>query len=351
MGFGRKGWAIVLFFGFMVGIVRAEPPSISSVWIGDLELKGAKDVLLSRDDLTPRGEILIEGEAVAYGGNVGKVEVSLDGGRSWQEAEGRERWHYRFVPVPHRPYDLTLRVTDSNGVSSHPLVDFGLVRLTYIPVMLVELVQQKAEELALAYMSRDLERYMGLISRDYVNYPRGWMKLKKAIEYDFKSLNNVVLRFTVNQVFRMGGHLLAELHWRLVHAGLTEPEEGDVTVRFDRTDRMKVLLQKGDLYFSEAPIGYDAKIQIIPEMREEVTIVIIDRDKAGAGSVPAHVRIDAPPFQGTIRLREDPPGSGRFVRSLPFYFTALVSCTVTYIDELTSDWRRNVRRSRTYTVP
>lgn len=349
-----KQWPLVIVLSFMLmatSSALAEALSVSSARIGGLELKGAKDVLLTRDDLTIRGEVLIEGEATAYKGSVEKVEVSLDRGRTWQEAVGRHRWRYRFVPTPRYPYNLTVRVTDSTGATSVPFVDFGLVRLTYLPMTITDLVQQKTQELALAYMSRDLERYMGLISRNYVNYPRGWVRLRKAIEYDFKSLNNVILRFTVNQVFNMDGHVLADLHWRLTYAGLTEPKEGDMTIRFDRADQMKVLLQKGELYFSEAPIGYDARISIVPDWVSSITIIVTDRDKAGAGRVSAYVRIDDPPFNGTMTLLENPSRSGRFVGSRPFTFTMGVSCSVTYIDEITSDWRRNVRRSRTYTVP
>ena len=348
-----KQWplvVIVILVLMAASSARAESPGVPSARIGGLELKGAKHVFLTRDDLNIKGEVLIEGEATGYEGGVEKVEVSLDGGRTWQEAVGRHRWRFRFVPIPRHPYNLTVRVTDTTGATSVPLVDFGLVRLTYLPMTITDLVQQKAQELALAYMSRDLERYMGLISRDYVNHPRGWVRLRRAIDYDFRSLNNIILRFTVNQVFKANGHLLADLHWRLTHAGLTEPKEGDMTILFDRADQMMVLLQKGELYFSEAPIGYDARISIVPG-QSSVTIIVTDRDKAGAGKISVHVRITNPPFNGNMTLLEDPPRSGRFVGSRPFTLTARASCLVTYIDQITSDWRRNVRRSRTYTVP
>lgn len=345
MACSRKHWPLAIAFLSLIVLAPAlwaEAPSISSARIGGVELKGTKAFSLTREDLTIRGEVLIEGEAEAAEGRVDKVEVSLDGGRTWQEATGRERWHYRFVPVPRYPYQFTVRATDSTGTTSVPLVDFGLVQLTYLPMTLAELVQMKAQDLALAYMSRDLERYMALISRNYLNYPRGWIRLRKAIEYDFKSLNNIVLRFTVNQVFKSAGQVMADLHWRLFHAGLSEPKEGDMIIQFDRADDMKVILQKGDLYFSEAPIGYDAKI-ILQPATSTITIIVIDRDKAGAGSVSAYVRTDAP-FKGWVTLLENPPRSGRFEGSCPFYKSALV----TYTDEITSDWRRNVRRTKTY---
>jgi len=230
---------------------KLDKPSITSAAIGKKALKGASGVTIIKGDLARSGEVLIVGKAEGGGGGIAKVEVSLDGGETWQEAQGKESWRYRFIPIANKDYELTIRITNTAGVVSDPKA-FGFIKLTYLPLTLWELVQQQADKLAKAYMSRDLERYMGLISRDYQQYPRGWQRLRRTIHNDFKSLNNIVLRFTVNQVYELEGAIMAEMQWRLTYAGLAKPETGYVEIHFDPTDQVKVILQEKDRYFGAA---------------------------------------------------------------------------------------------------
>jgi len=231
---------------------KTNKPSITSAAIGKKVLKGATGVTIIKSDLTPSGEVLIVGKTDGGGGGgVPKVEVSLDGGETWKTAQGGESWRYRFIPVANKDYELTLRVINTAGVISDPKA-FGFIPLTYLPITLWELIQKQTDELAKAYMSRDLERYMGLISKDYQQYPRGWQRLRRTIHNDFKSLNNIVLRFTVNQVYELEGAIMAEMQWRFTYAGLPKPETGYVEIHFDPTDHLKVVLQEKDRYFGAA---------------------------------------------------------------------------------------------------
>jgi len=223
-------------------------PSITSAKIGQKELVGATGVTIIKQDLARDRDILIRGSAQGGGQRVAKVEVSLDGGKTWNEAQGLENWHYRFAPVAKKPYELTLRVTNAAGIVSDPKA-FKVVQLTYRPITLSELIQQQADELAKAYMSRDLERYMSLISKGYHRYPEGWHRLRRVINNDFKSRNNIVLRLTVNQVFDLEGAIMADIRWRLTYAGLAKPEEGYVEIQFDPVDHLKILVQEKDRYF------------------------------------------------------------------------------------------------------
>lgn len=230
---------------------KTNKPSITTAAIGKKALKGATGVTIIKGDLTRSGEVLIVGKADGGGGGIAKVEVSLDGGETWKEAQGGENWRYRFTPVANKDYELTIRVTNSAGVTSDPK-SFGSPQLTYLPLTLWELVQQQADKLAKAYMSRDLGRYMGLISKDYQQYPRGWQRLRRTINNDFKALNNIVLRFTVNQVYELEGVIMAEMQWRLTYASLAKPEAGYVEIHFDPSNQLQVILQEKDRYFGAA---------------------------------------------------------------------------------------------------
>lgn len=350
-------WRIsaIAFIALVTAAWGAAPdgPSITSAMIGKKELKGTTEVTIIKNDLIRNREALIVGAADGGGPQVEKVEVSLNGGQTWNDVTGRENWQYRFVPAPNYTYHLTFRVTNADGaVSDHRT--FGITRLTYLPITLSELIQQQVDELARAYMAKDRDRYMGFISRGYQNYPRGWQQMRRTIENDFKSLNNIALRFTVNQVFEIEEVIMADIHWRLTYAGLPEPKEGYVEVHFDPADALKILIQKKDLYFGEAPFGYDGRVQLQPDpFSDRVIVTVTDLDKVGARRITVKVRVTGAygSFTGDLTLSETPLRSGRFVGSRLGVQSAGDSFTATYIDEITADWRRDVRRSDMYVVP
>jgi hypothetical protein len=358
---GAKQWFYRRFMGIIFVIcllsvawgAAAGEPRITSATIGKNDLMETSELTVIKDDLTRDLKILIVGQAAGGGPRVEKIEVSLNGGQTWQDATGRERWQYEFSPLPDYTYHLTLRVTNADGVVSNPLV-FGITRLTYLPITLSELIQERVDELAKAYMTKDRDRYMGFISRGYQNYPRGWHNLRKAIENDFKSLNNVILRFSVNQVFETEKVIMADIHWRLTYAGLLEPKEGNVEIHFDPTDQYKILVQRKDLYFGAAPIGHDATIQIVPRPASVYDFIVTDLDKIGNNIITVRVRTvigGTVTFNGNVTLTETPRRSGKFMGSRFFPLTLGDTITITYIDEITTDWRRNVRRTITYTQP
>jgi sulfite oxidase len=73
---------------------------------------------------TPKGRALnIQGVAWAGEAEMVKVEVSLDGGASWQPAQlGSEKaryawrlWNFRWKPVKGGDYLIAARATDSQG--------------------------------------------------------------------------------------------------------------------------------------------------------------------------------------------------------------------------------------------
>ena len=58
----------------------------------------------------------VSGTATDFGGGVvGAVEVSVDGGRSWHPAAGRESWSYTFVPVNSGTLNIQSRAVDDSG--------------------------------------------------------------------------------------------------------------------------------------------------------------------------------------------------------------------------------------------
>lgn len=349
-------WAlacIILASMLTLALGATSEPRVTSAKIGKQELKGQTQMTLKKDNLNSHGEVVIEGKADGGGSSVKKIEVSVDGGQTWDEAKGKETWQHRFSPVPNKNYYFSARVTNTAGLISDPRA-FGVIKLTYLPYTLSELIQKKADELSRAYMAKDLDRYMKLVSREYQNIPRGRHKLRQSIDNDFKSLNNIVLRFTVNQVFELEGVIMAEIYWRLTYAGLQEPREGYIEIHFDPLDQLKILVQKKDLYFGAMAIGYNATIRLQHAFfNDNVIVALTDLDKIGARRVTVAVRITGTYANnsGNMTLNENPPRSGRFGGRRLGTATAGETFTATYLDEITTSWRRNIRRSATYVNP
>jgi len=61
--------------------------------------------------------VTVSGTATDSGGQIGGVEVSVDGGRSWHPATGREAWTYEWTPTVESSGTVTLmsRAVDDSG--------------------------------------------------------------------------------------------------------------------------------------------------------------------------------------------------------------------------------------------
>ncbi|OAG26763.1 hypothetical protein [Thermodesulfatator autotrophicus] len=339
---------ILCIFGIIQEAQAFRGPSLLWVKAGEVSLLGAKKVILTHEDLDFRGRVVLEGELESKI-PVRHVEISLDRGRTFEPAEGTELFRYLFRPQPNRVYHLLIKVTDEQG-KTYILGSPG-IEISYFPGTLQELLQKRLELLARAYMSRDLERYMSLISRDYINYPQGWHRLRQQIYQDFRLLQNIVLKFSVKQVLRTENTIMAQVYWRLYYAGLPEYKEGYIEIHFNPRDDYKIILQRGDLYFGQAPVGTDARLSIsfIPSPRE-IKLRVVDLDRAGAGRIRVEVTISGYPCSPicnypSLILRETSPKSGIFEGTISLNWEShSTRVTMRYIDKLTADGRRNVLR-------
>jgi hypothetical protein len=71
--------------------------------------------------VTGGSSITVSGTATDFGGGVvGAVEVSVDGGKSWHPAVGRENWNYTFTPVNSGSLNLQSRAVDDSGNLESP---------------------------------------------------------------------------------------------------------------------------------------------------------------------------------------------------------------------------------------
>jgi hypothetical protein len=70
----------------------------------------------SSSTVAANSSVTVSGSAADFGGGVvGAVEVSLDGGKTWHPAQGRESWSYTFAPASSGPLSIQSRAVDDSG--------------------------------------------------------------------------------------------------------------------------------------------------------------------------------------------------------------------------------------------
>ena len=89
------------------GLVTATPSTDRSAPASDITLPATEPAPQAGYPLTVTGTATDAG-----GGEVGGVEVSTDGGRTWHPATGRSSWSYSFTPPDAGTYPIRSRATD-----------------------------------------------------------------------------------------------------------------------------------------------------------------------------------------------------------------------------------------------
>jgi hypothetical protein len=80
----------------------------------------------SGDSVERNDTITITGTAIDPAGNVGGVEVSVDGGTSWHPATGLESWSYQWMPRTTGPVTIRSRAVDDSGNLETPGADVSV---------------------------------------------------------------------------------------------------------------------------------------------------------------------------------------------------------------------------------
>jgi hypothetical protein len=72
--------------------------------------------LANGSTMLANGAVFISGTAQDSGGGVvGGVEISVDGGQTWHEADGRRNWSYQWIPATPGTYRILTRASDDSG--------------------------------------------------------------------------------------------------------------------------------------------------------------------------------------------------------------------------------------------
>jgi hypothetical protein len=64
--------------------------------------------------------ITLSGAATDVGGVVGAVDISTDGGQTWNPADGRGQWSFVWTPTQPGPVTIRSRAADDSANVEHP---------------------------------------------------------------------------------------------------------------------------------------------------------------------------------------------------------------------------------------
>ena len=135
-----------------------------------------------KEDLI-RGRINITGKAKSKEAAISKVEVSTDGGRTWQEAEGKENWQFSFYPEEGL-HKIKFLVSDTEG----NMATMGDLRIIYTKFRPEEAILKLLDKIGEAYAEENLQKFLSCFSIS--RYP-DYIKFKEAIQRDFQYFRNI----------------------------------------------------------------------------------------------------------------------------------------------------------------
>ncbi|MDI6797597.1 MAG: hypothetical protein QMD09_11655 [Desulfatibacillaceae bacterium] len=158
-------------------------------------------LILGRDDLD-QGRVIVRGRATLYSGTIGRVDISLDGGQTWQRATLGDRgmFTFEFTPEMERTYQFAARVLTTAGKSSD-LADYAF-EFTISNLTNTDAVRAAFMELIAIYMNKDAMGFMNRVSPNYYGDRSG---LTDAIRDDFRALDNIRIQVNITRIVGFDG--------------------------------------------------------------------------------------------------------------------------------------------------
>lgn len=165
-----------------------------------------------RNDLTG-GRLVVSGGAGSDMCYIRTVEVSVDGGSSWDKASGGGAWSYGFIPRD-GDYEILARSIDNDGNESEEM--FMPLEITYYSKTREEILQEAFEALVRAYQDRDADTILTGSASSYSSSAESIedrSRLDSALNGKFSEISSVYLRYRVDSVTVSGSSGRVTFQW------------------------------------------------------------------------------------------------------------------------------------------
>ncbi|MBN2655006.1 MAG: hypothetical protein JXR79_07865 [Nitrospirae bacterium] len=159
------------------------------------EESGSK-VTLYKDALQD-GMILVNGKASVRKGKVGSIRITTNNKETWQDAKLSENgaFEFRFRPESGKTYVMFIEIMDTSGKTND--IEATRKEVTISDQNIAALVRDVLDKMVAAYSSEDAGRFMSFVSEDFAGDSGS---LDRAIRRDFSAFDNIMLRYTINNV-------------------------------------------------------------------------------------------------------------------------------------------------------
>lgn len=194
-------------------IKEITPPDVEISSAGGYPVSAFGDPLdIYRNDLTG-GRLEISGGAGSEACYVKTVEVSVDGGSSWNKAAGGGSWTYAFIPRD-GDYEILARSFDNDGNESEEM--FMPIEITYFSKTREEILQEAFEALVRAYQDHDADTILTGSASSYscaAESIEDRSRLDSALNGKFSEISSVYLRYRVDSVTVSGSSGRVTFQW------------------------------------------------------------------------------------------------------------------------------------------
>ncbi len=268
-------------------------PEITSLYICKIDARDIEEgVYISPSDLEG-GLIVIKGKAEMRKGKIARVKISLDGGKTWEDAKVKEgSFIYSFRPEMGREYEFQIYAIDTTGKKSDPH-DWEF-KITFGPEIGKEEVVKVFQRMLRNYMRENLPAFMQDVSENF----RGDLSaLEDALEKDFRFFDNIRINVSIVRIVKSGKDYKV---YFVYNRQLTSSKTGRVlkdrstsTAAFEVTPDKKVKLVE-----LSAPLIFgvsepeDVATSVTPDAVGTKVIVVDEEGNAGLKEQPETVQAE-----------------------------------------------------------
>jgi hypothetical protein len=226
-----------------------KPPYITGVFVNrtiDLErLEGA--LVLTKDDLTSDGKIIISGQARDDTGAVTAVEVSTDGGTTFARAAGTGSWTYDFNPHEGIEYEIMVRAVNDAGLASDPR-EAGPWTIAFRNVGNEDIVRTFVDAFIGGISTEDVRAVEEVVSDEYDGTIGGYYSkdemMRDGIEGLTGYISGTAITYSIDQVTELNDRIAGVINWTMT-SGATK-DQGRTTWSLSRSDNFRLVHAEGD---------------------------------------------------------------------------------------------------------
>jgi hypothetical protein len=250
-------------------------PEINELRMGRIELESLPDLLSMTTDDLDGGVMIIRGLAEISEGKIGAVQVSFDGGTSWEKAnlDANGLFNFEFRPDLDREYLFVIKAIATTGKSSEP------EDATFPFIIASDRSEDQLKEVFYAMLANYMnENAAGFISSVSEDFEGDLSALEEAIDNDFAYLNNINIAATISRISQLGNSyeitFIFDRTVQSANTGQNLTDNAASSMTFKRTDGMfKLISMAAPLIFGVSDTSEVATDVASSSVGQEVLVV------------------------------------------------------------------------------